>query len=78
MKGSSELKFTSLVRVLPNGGIGVRVGTGWGGTKMEHQVWSKVVVTCCAVGPVWRPRNCDMSSFCKVKGDKQEKSNKRA
>lgn len=77
-KVSPELEFTSLVRVLPTGGMVVRVGTGWEGTKMKHQVWTKVVVTCCAVGPVWCPRNCDMSSFYKEKSDKQEKSNKRA
>ena len=75
---SPELKFTSLFRGLPNGGMLVRVGTGWEGTKMKHQVWTKVVVTCCTVGPVWPPRNCEMSSFCKEKGDKREKSNQRA
>jgi len=52
-KVSPELKFTSLFRVLPNGGMGVRVGTEWEGTKMKHQVWTKVVV-----GDLLRHRTC--------------------
>jgi len=52
-KVSPELKFTSLFRVLPNGGMGVRVGTGWEATKTKHQVWTKVVV-----GDLLRRRTC--------------------